>query len=137
MRDTGLTLLDVQWTSRHLESLGVVAIRVRRIERLRPALGFGVALGAPTSLPADVAPELHAVEADRQHTPVYARAIASAKSAAAARYDGEDVARRRVTSSRTVAASRSGAVDNSRRPGIASYRLDAVDQAARTRPRSG
>jgi len=41
MRDTGLTLLDVQWTSRHLESLGVVAIpRQAYLERLAHALGF-------------------------------------------------------------------------------------------------
>ena len=41
MRDTGLTLLDVQWTSRHLESLGVVAIpRQAYLERLAQALGF-------------------------------------------------------------------------------------------------
>ena len=39
MRDTGLTLLDVQWTSRHLESLGVVAIpRQAYLERLAHAL---------------------------------------------------------------------------------------------------
>jgi len=47
MRDTGLTLLDVQWTSRHLESLGVVAIpREAYLERLAHALGIALdALG--------------------------------------------------------------------------------------------
>ena len=40
MRDTGLTLLDVQWTSHHLESLGVVTIpRQAYLERLAHALG--------------------------------------------------------------------------------------------------
>src|SRR4029453_15797802 len=35
MRDPGLTLLDVQWTSHHLESLGVIAIpRQEYLERL-------------------------------------------------------------------------------------------------------
>jgi len=35
MRDSGMTLLDVQWTSSHLESLGV--IEVTREEYLRLA----------------------------------------------------------------------------------------------------
>jgi len=39
MQDTGLTLLDVQWTSRHLESLGVVEIRRQEyLARLSNAL---------------------------------------------------------------------------------------------------
>ena len=47
MRDTGLTLLDVQWTSHHLESLGVIAIpRQEYLERLAHALGVALdALG--------------------------------------------------------------------------------------------
>ena len=47
MRDTGLTLLDVQWTSQHLESLGVIAIpRQEYLERLARALGVALdALG--------------------------------------------------------------------------------------------
>ena len=39
MRETGLTLLDVQWTSKHLESLGVVEIRRQEyLGRLASAL---------------------------------------------------------------------------------------------------
>ena len=39
MQDTGLTLLDVQWTSKHLESLGVVEIRRQEyLARLSNAL---------------------------------------------------------------------------------------------------
>jgi leucyl/phenylalanyl-tRNA--protein transferase len=46
MRDTGLTLLDVQWTSHHLESLGVIAIpRQEYLERLAHALVALDALG--------------------------------------------------------------------------------------------
>ena len=39
MRETGLTLLDVQWTSAHLQSLGVVEIcRQDYLARLSNAL---------------------------------------------------------------------------------------------------
>jgi len=34
MRDSGMTLLDVQWTSSHLESLGAVQVPRRRYLQL-------------------------------------------------------------------------------------------------------
>ena len=47
MRESGLTLLDVQWTSDHLESMGAIAIsRQDYLARLAAALGIAVdALG--------------------------------------------------------------------------------------------
>jgi leucyl/phenylalanyl-tRNA---protein transferase len=44
MRASGMTLLDVQWQSEHLKSLGVVEVpRARYLELLRGALGDGAA----------------------------------------------------------------------------------------------
>jgi leucyl/phenylalanyl-tRNA--protein transferase len=43
MRDTGMTLLDVQWRTDHLESLGAIAVeRERYLALLADALGSAV-----------------------------------------------------------------------------------------------
>ena len=65
MRASGMTLLDVQWQSDHLKSLGVIEVpRARYLELLRGALSVEDAEGARAS--AEVAERSREAKAQRR-----------------------------------------------------------------------